>query len=86
MKTQKLLKKLLIGSTNPAKIADYQNFIPEYYILSPKDLGINLEVSENDYCLKENSQNKAKAWAAYSGFPTISEDTGFFIPALGNKP
>jgi inosine/xanthosine triphosphate pyrophosphatase family protein len=54
----------------------------KYDVISPYDLGIDLEVEENDYSLIENSTNKALAWAKKSGLVTLSEDSGFFIKKL----
>ena len=78
--------KLFIGSTNKGKITDYKICFKDFDVVSPYDLDISLEISENSASLQENSVKKAIQWAKTSGVITIADDTGFFIPALGGKP
>lgn len=79
--------RLLIGSNNPNKIADWKSYVNgEYEIVSPKDLGINMDIVEGMTSVKENSLAKAKAWCRVTGLPTIADDTGFFIDALNGLP
>lgn len=80
-------KKLFVGSNNPNKIADWQSFAgKEFKIVSPKDLGLQVEIVEGMTSVKENSLAKAKAWCRISGLPTLTDDTGFHINALGGAP
>lgn len=79
-------KTIFLWSTNPSKILDYEAFINIYKLYTPQDLDIQIEVEENTYSLLENSQHKALARAKASGFPTLAEDTWFFVHALGGKP
>ncbi|MFA7124109.1 MAG: non-canonical purine NTP pyrophosphatase [Candidatus Delongbacteria bacterium] len=79
--------KLFIGSGNPDKIDDWRKYFPAWDILSYEDLGINkIEVEEGIESLKTNAEKKALAWAKESGQLTLSDDTGFFVNALGGLP
>lgn len=79
--------KLFIGSTNQRKIDDWREYFPAWEILSYKDLDLEkIEVEEGIVSLEENAKRKALAWAAASGYLTLSDDTGFFVNALGGFP
>ena len=75
---------MYIGTTNFGKVREI------FSLLSP--LGIKLEtvsldkLEETGNSLIENAIIKAMAYASISGGITLSEDSGLFIPALGNLP
>lgn len=79
--------KLFIGSGNSGKISDWRQYFPTWEIISYEDLRLDkIEVEEGITSLEENAKKKALAWAAHSGEVTLSDDTGFFINALGGFP
>lgn len=80
-------KKLLIGTKNPGKIKRWSQYFWDMFdIVSLQDCWINLDVEESLENLRENSIKKAKIYAELSNCITLSEDTWFFIEALGGKP
>lgn len=79
--------RLFIGSNNPGKISDWKEYFPTWEILSYQDLNLDkVEVEEGITSLEDNARRKAMAWAAHSGELTLSDDTGFFVNALGGLP
>ncbi|HKC15058.1 MAG TPA: non-canonical purine NTP pyrophosphatase [Patescibacteria group bacterium] len=82
------MKKLLVATKNPGKIVELSNFLKDlkFQILSLKDIGITEDVVENGKTYEENSQKKAIFYAKKSNLPTISDDGGFEIDALGGAP
>lgn len=80
--------ELLIGSGNPQKIKHYSAHLRDipYKLLTPLMLGITEFAPETGKTLEENALSKAKFYFAKTGLPTLSEDAGFEIPALGNFP
>lgn len=79
--------RLFIGSNNPGKISDWREYFPTWEILSCQDLNLDkVEVEEGITSLEDNARRKAMAWAAHSGELTLSDDTGFFVNALGGLP
>lgn len=79
--------RLFIGSSNARKINDWGSYFPDWEVLSYDDLGLEkIEVEEGIVSLEENAIRKALAWAKLSGELTLSDDTGFFINALGGLP
>lgn len=79
--------RLFIGSANPTKVNDWRAYFPDWEILSYEDLGLSkIQVEEEFVSLEDNARRKALAWAEASGEFTLSDDTGFFINALGGLP
>lgn len=77
---------ILIGSNNKWKIKDWKEKLREFNLLSPEELGINLDVEEGIISLSENALKKAREFSKRSKMVTISEDTGFFIEKLDGQP
>lgn len=82
------MKKILIATRNPGKLFEISNFISDLPIkaVSLADLGIKENVEETGKTYRENSVKKAKFYAKLSGLPTIADDGGIEIDALGGAP
>ena len=82
------MKKLLIATNNPGKLAEYRTLLAELPIevVSPQALGIDLDVEETGTSFKENAILKAKAFAQASGLPALADDSGLEVMALGGAP
>lgn len=80
--------KLLIATTNPGKLAEIRRFLSDVPVklVSLKDVGISDNVEETGSTFEENAILKAKYYAQKSGLPTIADDGGFEIDALGGEP
>jgi XTP/dITP diphosphohydrolase len=77
--------RLLIATTNQAKVREYQRLLG--------DLPIELipavdppRVDETGATFEENALLKARAYAAWSGLPSLADDGGIEIDALGGEP
>ncbi len=81
------MKKLLIGTSNPAKIESYKKLLKEFKfeIVSAKDLGIK-PPEENGKTFEEEAINKAKYYFQKSGIPSLVDDGGMEIEALNGEP
>ncbi|MDP2952107.1 MAG: non-canonical purine NTP pyrophosphatase, partial [Chloroflexota bacterium] len=55
-------------------------------VMSPADLGIGLQVDESGATYEENALIKALAYAADSGLPSLADDSGLEVDALGGEP
>lgn len=82
------MKKLLIATTNPGKLGEIRHFLADISIelVSLKDVGITDVVEETGKSFLENAVLKAKYYFQKSGLPTLADDGGFEIDALGGKP
>ena len=82
------MKKLLIATTNPGKMAEIKRYLSDLPItlVGLKDVGITEKVEETGQTFEENAMLKAKFYANLSGLPTIGDDGGLEIAALGGAP
>ena len=82
------MKKVLLGSSNKSKIELYKHILFSHglEVTTPKKENIVVQFEEDLFDIVGNSIKKASLYASTSGLPTISDDTGIFIPALGNQP
>ena len=83
-----MISKLLIGSSNPTKISHYQKYFSDLplTLVSPRELGLAGEPEETGETIEQNAMIKADYYFQHSGLPTLADDAGFSIPALGGFP
>jgi len=83
------MKKILIASGNVHKITEIKSVLKgiEYInILSLKDFGITIDVTEDADTLEGNALKKAKEIYNVFKISTVSDDTGLFVDALDGAP
>ena len=80
--------KLLIATNNPGKLKEYRYLLRDLplEITSLQEEGIDFEPEEVGNTFEENAALKARAFAARSGLPTLADDSGLEIDALGGAP
>ena len=80
--------KFVIATANPGKIHEMREILSEFAIetVTREDLGINVEVDESGSTFRENALLKAKAICEVSGLPSIADDSGLMVDALGGGP
>lgn len=78
--------KILIGSNNAHKAKEIQDMLPDYEVLRPKDIGLNLDPEENGTTFAENALIKAKTFADASGLLTMADDSGLEVECLNGEP
>jgi XTP/dITP diphosphohydrolase len=81
------MKKILIGTGNPAKINAYKQFLKDLNLelVTSKDLNIE-EPAEDADSFEKQAIEKAKYYFEKTGLPTIADDGGFEIEALNGEP
>lgn len=81
------ISTLLLGTGNPQKIAHYKKFLRDCDIKIITAGELNLpEPEENGKTFEENALLKAKHYYTSTKIPTLADDAGLEIPALGNFP
>lgn len=82
------MRRLLIATTNPAKIAEYRWLLREFELelVSPADVGIADKPEEAGETFAENARLKARFYFSRGGIPTLADDGGLEIDALGGEP
>lgn len=80
--------KLLIATNNPGKMVEIQALLDEreFELLSPAQLGIELDVLENGKTYAENALLKGRAYARAARLVTLADDSGLEVDALGGQP
>lgn len=80
--------KLLIATTNPGKLTEIKRFLGDLTVdfVGFQDVGISDVVEETGKTFEENAILKAKYYCQKSGLPTLADDGGFEIDALGGEP
>jgi XTP/dITP diphosphohydrolase len=82
-------RTLLIGSTNPGKVAEYRRMLRglDLRLLSPDQLSpVPPEPPESADSYAANAAHKAEAYAAATGISTVADDSGLEVDALGGAP
>jgi XTP/dITP diphosphohydrolase len=79
---------LLIATTNPGKIREIRHVLERlpFSLLTLGDLPSMAAPDETGRTFAENATIKARGYAAASLLPTVAEDSGLAIDALGGRP
>ena len=82
------MKKLLIATNNPGKLSEISDLLKSLPIqlVTPNDLGIDLDVEETGGTYVENARLKAAAFMKASGLASLADDTGLEVDAFNGAP
>jgi len=82
------MKKLLVASNNDGKLRELLPILSPLpvEVLTPRDVGLKLDVAETGATYSENAQLKAEAFARASGLLTLADDSGLEVEVLGGAP
>jgi XTP/dITP diphosphohydrolase len=84
------VNRLLIATTNPAKLAEYRILLRQMAIgLEPVSLaeaGITEVAEETGETFRDNALLKARFYFERSGLATLADDGGLEVDALGGAP
>jgi XTP/dITP diphosphohydrolase len=80
--------KLLIATNNPGKMVEIRALLEqrELELLTPAQLGIELDVPEDGTTYAENALLKGRAYASAAGLLTLADDSGLEVDALDGQP
>lgn len=80
--------KYVLATHNPGKLKEMGAILAQFgvEVVSPKDLGITVDVEETGTTFAENAMLKAKAICAASKLPAIADDSGLCVDALNGGP
>jgi XTP/dITP diphosphohydrolase len=82
------VNKLLIATNNKGKVKELQDLLRdvEIELVTPADLGLDLDVLEDGSTYAENATKKAVAFAHASGLVSLADDSGLEVDALNGAP
>ncbi len=78
--------KLLLASNNQGKMNEIKAVLPQYEILTLKDLNIDSEPEENALSFEENALIKARDAKKYTDYKVIADDSGLEVYGLNMLP
>lgn len=80
--------RLLLATNNAGKVREIRELLDGcgWEIVTPRDLGMSLDVVEDGTTYEENARKKAEAFAAESGMAALADDSGIEVDALGGRP
>lgn len=80
--------KLVLASNNAHKLEELRAILSTLgmEVVSQRDAGISIEPVEDGETFEENSYIKAKTIMDACGLPTIADDSGLMVDALGGAP
>lgn len=79
--------KVLLGTNNKGRVRYYSRKLKEHGIdiVTPKDLGIHIDVEETGETSRENAILKAKAYQKLTDLPVIAIDDALYLEGLPEK-
>ncbi|HUF54068.1 MAG TPA: RdgB/HAM1 family non-canonical purine NTP pyrophosphatase [Dehalococcoidia bacterium] len=82
------MPRLLIATSNPGKAAELRILLDScgWDVVTPTDIGINLDVDEDGDTYEANACKKALAGMEASGLVTLADDSGIEIAAMNGEP
>lgn len=78
--------KLVFATNNPNKLKEVQSKLPQYEVVSLKELGVTEDIPETGDTLEENALIKARYLYGKFNLDCFADDTGLEIEALNNEP
>ena len=80
--------KFVIASSNPGKVRELRDILTslDFIVITRQELGVDIDVEETGGTFTENAMLKAKAICDATGLPSIADDSGLVIDALGGAP
>ena len=80
--------RILAATNNKGKLEEIRRILEPLgiSIVCPDDLGLDIQVDETGTTFAENAYLKAKAFYEQSGLPSLADDSGLCIDAMGGRP
>ncbi|HEY3071184.1 MAG TPA: non-canonical purine NTP pyrophosphatase, partial [Candidatus Limnocylindrales bacterium] len=80
--------RVLVATRSPHKLRELRELLEDVPVelVSLDDLGLEQEVAETGQRFEANARLKARTYARLSGMPTLADDSGLEVEALGGAP
>ena len=84
----KTMHQLLIATNNKGKLKEFQELLTgmDVELITPSQIGLDLDVVEDGATYTENATKKALAFAQASGLISLADDSGLEVDALDGAP
>jgi XTP/dITP diphosphohydrolase len=83
-----MIKQLLLATSNTGKRKEISDILKtlQVELLTPPDIALEIEVDETGETYLENAMLKALAYCQAANLPTLADDSGLEVAALGGAP
>lgn len=83
-----MAEKFVLATHNPGKLKEMREILSKFgvEVVSPKDLGITVDVEETGATFVENAMLKAKAICKAADLPAVADDSGLCVDTLNGGP
>lgn len=83
-----MIRRILFATGNEGKLREIREILSDLGIevISMKDAGIHADIREDGKTFAENALIKARTVCQLSGEPTMSDDSGLVVDAMGGEP
>jgi len=82
------MNQLLIATNNKGKLKEFHELLTDLNIelVTPSQIGLDLDVIEDGTTYAQNAARKAIAFAGASGLISLADDSGLEVDALNGEP
>jgi XTP/dITP diphosphohydrolase len=82
------MSKLLLATNNPGKVREIMEITHDWgvEVLTPAQIGLDLEIEESGHTYAENAALKARAFAQAARLLSMADDSGLEVDALDGRP
>nr|WP_326185211.1 XTP/dITP diphosphatase [uncultured Oscillibacter sp.] len=83
-----MAEKFVLATHNPGKLKEMADILSRFgvEVVSPRELGITVDVEETGATFAENAMLKARAICKAADLPAIADDSGLCVDALNGGP
>lgn len=78
--------QIILASNNQHKIQEVKAILPDFDIISMKDVGIDIDIEETGTTFTENARIKAGTITKMTGKVAMADDSGLCVEALSGAP
>ena len=78
--------ELVLASNNPHKVTEVRRILAGIAVRTPAELGISFAFEETGSTYEHNALGKARHLHGLIGMPTLADDSGLAVAALGGAP
>ncbi|MCH5165485.1 MAG: RdgB/HAM1 family non-canonical purine NTP pyrophosphatase [Clostridiales bacterium] len=79
-------KQIVLATGNKGKLNEFRAILKDYEILTPRELNVDFDVEETGETFYDNALIKARALYEICKLPTLADDSGLCVDALGGAP
>ncbi|MDD5306411.1 MAG: RdgB/HAM1 family non-canonical purine NTP pyrophosphatase [Deltaproteobacteria bacterium] len=82
------MKRLVVGTGNAGKLTEIRRKLEGagFEIVTLRDLGLSVDVEEDEETFAGNARKKAAAVSLAAGLPALADDSGIEVDVLGGRP